>query len=398
MKYCEVIIDGASGLPLPQRNDKTCLELAKTPNLDAMVKEGVLGMVRTVPVGMEPSSACACMSIMGYDPRIYYKGRAAIEAVSMGIPIDKDEVVFRCNLVAVKDGKMWDYSSGHINTDESLQLISSINQALGDENTIFYPGVSYRHICKLKGQENVLNAECTPPHDIPEMAVENYFPHGAESERLLELMQRSKEVLNNHPVNIAREARGDIPATMIWLFWGSGPAPEIPAFRQVYGLNAALTSGVDLLQGLAKMTAVDVLKIPGVTDGPDNDYVAQVCGALDALENHDMVIIHVEAADEAGHAGNIDSKVKAIELTDKEVIGRLRSERVGSTRLLILPDHPTPITVRTHIAEPVPFMLWGPGLTTNRAKRFTEAEAGKTDFFIEDGYNIISKFLTQLNS
>ncbi len=393
MKYCILIIDGAAGLPLPGRGGQTCLELAHTPNLDAMVPEGILGLARTVPPGMEPSSACACMSVLGYDPKIYYRGRAAIEARSMGIPIEDDEVVFRCNLVTVGDGKMWDYSSGHISTGDAQQLISALNQSLGNDNIHFYPGVSYRHICKLKGQKDTILATCTPPHDIPGKPIDDFLPHGQGSELLRDLMRRSEAVLRDHPVNIARRARGDKPATMIWLFWGSGQVPGMPAFKEVYGLEAALTSGVDLLQGLAQMVGMEVLDIPGVTDGPDNDYAAQAAGALKALDGQALVVIHIEAPDEAAHAGLIDDKVEAIQRADKEVISRLRSWREDALRLLIMPDHPTPIETQTHSSEPVPFMLWGPGFTANGARRFTESEAAKTGLFIDPGYNIMSRLI-----
>jgi 2,3-bisphosphoglycerate-independent phosphoglycerate mutase len=393
MKYAIVIIDGAAGLPLAERGNKTCLELAKTPNLDALAKEAVLGLVRTVPVGMEPSSACACMSVLGYDPKRYYRGRAGIEARSLNIPVGEGEVVFRCNLVAIRDGKMWDYSAGHISSGEAKELIAALNQSLGNDQIHFYPGVSYRHICKLKGSEETLSASCTPPHDIPDKPVKDFLPRGGGSDILRDLMKRSEAVLKDHPVNIKRISRGDIPATSIWLFWGSGKAPEMPKFKEVYGLSAALTSGVDLLRGLARMLGMEVLDIPGVTDGLDNDYAAQANGALEALEKQELVIIHIEAPDEAAHAGAIDDKIEAIEMVDREVINRLRSRQGDGLRLLILPDHPTPIKARTHSGEPVPFLLWGEGFKPNGGKRFTEAEAKSTGFFIEEGYKIMDKLI-----
>ena len=393
MKYCVLIIDGASGLPLLERGGKTCLELARTPNIDAMVKEGILGLVRTVPPGMEPSSACACMSVLGYDPRVYYRGRAAIEAKSMGIPIDDGEVVFRCNLVAIREGKMWDYSSGHISTGEAQQLITALNESLGSDQICFYPGVSYRHILKLRGRGDILSATCTPPHDIPGKPASEFLPTGSGSDILRDLMARSEVVLRDHPVNIARRSGGDIPATTIWLFWGSGQVPDMPAFKQVYGLDAALTSGVDLLRGLARMAGMAVLDIAGVTDGLDNDGAAQATGALEALKEHDLVVIHVEAPDEAAHAGAIDDKIEAIQRVDRDVLSQIRSWRGDGLRVLIMPDHPTPIMTRTHSPDPVPFILWGAGFTANGAKRFTEAEAESTGLFIEEGYNIMGRLI-----
>ena len=393
MKYCILIIDGASGLPLPERDGKTCLELAHTPNLDAMAQEGTLGLVRTVPPGMEPSSACACMSVLGYDPRVYYRGRAGIEARSMGITIDNGEVVFRCNLVAIQDGRMWDYSSGHISNHEAQALIAALNESIGNDQVHFYPGVSYRHICKLRGREDTLFATCTPPHDIPGKVIDEFMPKGQGSDLLIGLMERSEIVLRDHPVNVVRKSGGDIPATMIWLFWGSGKVPDMPAFNQVYGVDGAMTSGVDLLRGLARMVGMRVLDIPGVTDGLDNDYAAQAAGALKALNQHNLVVIHIEAPDEAAHAGSIDDKIEAIQRVDKEVVSRLHSWRPNTLRVLIMPDHSTLIKVQTHTADPVPFLLWGAGFTANGAKRFTESEAKSTGFFIDDGYNIMSRLI-----
>jgi len=393
MKYCVLIIDGAAGWPLPEHGGKTCLELAHTPNLDAMAKESVLGLAQTVPEGTEPSSACACMSILGYDPKVYYQGRSAIEAKSMSIPIEDGEAIFRCNLVAVRDGKMWSYNSGHISTNEAQELIAVLNKSLGSDKVQFYPGVSYRHICKIKEHEDALLATCTPPHDIPGKSITEFLPHGPGSNILRELMAKSEIVLHNHPVNVARSSHGDIPATMIWLFWGSSKIPDMPTFKQLYGLDAALTSGVDLLRGLAQMVEIPVLNIPGVTDNLDNDYAAQAVGALESLKMHDIVVIHVEAPDEAAHAGSIDAKIEAIHKVDMKIVSQLRSWDKDSLRVLTMPDHATPIRVQTHTAEPVPFMLWGPGFISNGAKRFTEAEAKSTGILIEAGYNITGKLI-----
>ena len=393
MKYCVLIIDGASGLPLSERGGKTCLELAHTPNLDALASEGTLGMVRTVPPGMEPSSAIACMSVLGYDPTLYYRGRAAIEAKSMGFPIDDGEVVFRCNLVATRDGKMWEYSAGHISTEEAQPLIDALNESLGNDRIHFYPGISYRHIVKIKGREDTLSATCTPPHDIPGKPIAEFMPHGSGSDLLRDLMKRSEAVLQEHPVNVARRSRSDIPASMIWLFWGSGQASDMPLFQQIYGLKAAMTSGVALLCGLALMLEMRVLDIPGVTDGLDNNYAAQAAGAIAALERHDLVVIHVEAPDEAAHTGSSDEKIEALQRIDKEILSRLRSCRPNALRVLIMPDHATPIKTQTHSPDPVPFLMWGPGIRANGAGRFTEVEAAKTGLFIDPGYNIMSTLI-----
>ena len=393
MKYCVVIIDGAAGRPLPQKGGKTCLELAHIPHLDALVQEGVLGRTRTVPPGMEPSSACACMSVLGYDPAVYYRGRSAIEAKSIGVPTTDDDVLFRCNLVAVQDGIMRSYSAGYIGTEEARAIVSDLNKEFEREGVRFYTGTGYRHICKITGRPEALQATCTPPHDISEKPVAAFLPAGEGSDILIDLMERSKPVIERNEVNQKRRSNGDIPATMIWLFWGSGKIPAMPPFQEVYGVNAALTSGVDLLRGLAQMAGMAVLEIPGVTDGPDNDYKAQALGALQALEKHDLVVVHVESPDEAGHAGSIEAKVTAIEKIDSEIIGRLRSWNEGTLRILAMPDHPTPIEIRTHTDDPVPFVMGGPGLTHSGANAYSEAEAGKTGVLIEKGYTLMARFL-----
>jgi len=394
MKYVVLIMDGASGYPIPERKGKTSLELASTPNLDALAREGTIGLVRTVPPGMEASSACACLAVLGYDPQVYYKGRAGIEARSMGIPIDDGEVVFRCNLVAVRDGKMWSYSSGYISTGEAHTLVGVLNEKLGDDEVQFFPGVSYRHVCKIRGHEDTLQAECTPPHDIPGREIAGFLPRGQGSGALCDLMQRSRSVLADHPLNKERIARGAIPANMIWLFWGSSRLPDMPSFEGRYGLKAAMTSGVDLLNGLAQLAGMAVLEIPGVTDNLDNDYAAQAEGAIKALAAHDLVVIHIEAPDEAAHDRAIEAKIGAIQKIDGEVVSRLRAYP-GDIRLLIMPDHPTPIPVQTHTDDPVPFLIWGTGVKSTGAARFTESEAGKTGLFLEKGYKIMDKFVAK---
>ena len=367
--------------------------MAATPNLDSMATEGYMGTSLTVPEGMEPGSAPACMSVMGYDPAIYYKGRSAIEALSMGVPIGPGEVAFRCNLVTVEDGKMASYSAGHIATEEAGRLISALNEKLGSESVRFFPGINYRHICKIRGREDILRAVCTPPHDISGKAVDSYLPGGEGGGYLRELMKKSEAVLQNHPVNVARQREGQQPATTIWLFWASGEIPAMPPFDKAYGLKAALTSGVDLLRGLGLMAGMEILHITGVTDMLDNDYAAQINGALEALQNNDLVFVHIEAPDEMGHRGSIDDKIKAIEYIDGEVIGKLRQWHGGDLKVLVMPDHPTPIEIKTHYAEPVPFLIWGKGVGPNGGGRFTEKEAKKTGIIVDPGYKTMEIFI-----
>ena len=392
VKYCVLILDGASGWPLEEFGGRTCLELARKPNLDLLASQGTLGLVRTVPPGMEASSACACLSILGYDPRIYYTGRGPIEAHSLGLRLEEGEVAFRCNLVTIREGRMWSYSAGQITSAESHELIVALNLNLGNSRVSFYPGVGYRHICTIKEGEEHLKAICTPPHEIPDKPIADFLPRGEGSELLLQLMERSWEVLEKHPVNLHREKQGKPPANFIWLFWGGRRAPELPRFSELYGLSAALTSGVDLLQGLAKLSRMEVLSIPGVTAGLDNDHAAQAEGALAALERHDLVFIHIEAPDEAAHEGRVKEKVETIERIDREVISLFLSRK--ELRVLVLPDHPTPVKLRTHAPDPVPFLIWGPGVGRSQAKAFSEREAQGTGLFLERGHELL-KFLLE---
>ena len=391
VKYCVLILDGASGWPLEEFGGKTCLELARKPNLDLLASRGMVGLARTVPPGMEASSACACLSILGYDPRVYYTGRGPIEAHSLGVKLEEGEVAFRCNLVTIREGRMWSYSAGQITSAESRELIAALQQSLGDERVRFYPGVGYRHICTIKEGEECLKAVCTPPHEIPGKPISDFLPRGEGSDLLLKLMERSREILQKHPVNLKRQEQGKPPANLIWLFWGGKKAPELPPFSQIYGLSAALTSGVDLLQGLAKLSGMEVLNIPRVTAGLDNDHAAQAEGALKALERHDLVFIHIEAPDEAAHEGRVREKVETIERIDQEVVSQLLSW--PELRVLILPDHPTPIKLRTHAPDPVPFLIWGPGVEENGARVFSEREAQRTGLFLKRGHELLGRLL-----
>ncbi|HEY93884.1 MAG TPA: cofactor-independent phosphoglycerate mutase [Dehalococcoidia bacterium] len=393
MKYCVIIMDGAAGLPLPEHGGRTCLELADTPNLDILASTGILGMAQTIPAGMEPSSSNGCMSVLGYNPADYPVGRAAIEATSLGIPVDEGEVLFRCNLVSVKDGKMHDYSAGHIGNEEAQRIIDDLNNQLGSDTITFFPGLNYRHILKIKGSGEILKAVCTPPHDIPGKLVDGYRPKGRGSDFLDNLMKQSEDILRNHPVNVERKARGVSTADTIWLFWGGDKAPKIPSFRESYGLGACVTSAVDVIRGLAMMLDIDILELPGITDGLDNDFAGQIDGALESLEKYDLAAVHIEAPDEEGHHGSVDNKVEAIQRIDTEVISRLISWKYNDLRVLVMPDHPTPIEIRTHSSDPVPFLLWGEGFSSNGGFRFTETEAIKTDLSIDPAYTIMKRLI-----
>ncbi len=391
MKYAVVILDGAAGWPLDVLGERTTLSAARTPGLDHLAREGTLGLARTVPPGIEPSSSAACTSILGYDPIADYVGRGAIEAASMGIVLAPGEVAMRMNLVEVRDGLMSSYSCGGIGTAEAREIVADLADALGSKVFAFHPGVGYRHILVVKGHPEVLEGRFTPPHDITGQSVAGHLPEGPGSHLLLQLMTRARDVLSVSEANAARAARGETAATDIWPFWpGTAPAAMAP-FRQLRGVSAALSSGVDLLNGLAVLTGIRRLDIPGVTAGPDNDYAGQAAGALAALESEDLVVIHVESPDEAGHAGDASEKIAAIEAIDRHVVAALVDR--DDLRVLCMPDHPTPIALKTHAAEPVPFVIRGPGIEANGGLSFDEVSASRTGLLLDRGRLVMDRLL-----
>jgi 2,3-bisphosphoglycerate-independent phosphoglycerate mutase len=392
MKYCVIILDGASGWPLDELGGRTTLAAARTPHLDALASIGMVGLAHTVPDGAEPSSSAACTSILGYDPVEDFVGRGAIEAASMGIALGPGEVALRMNLVAVSEGVMASYAAGHITTPESRAVVADLADALGDATFAFHPGVAYRHILVVTGHPELLEAAYTPPHDISGKPVEGRLPTGPGAEVLLDLMDRARPVLAVSAANARRRADGLVAATDIWPFW-PGVAPKgLVSFAGKRGMRAALTSGVDLLNGLAELTGIDRIDIAGVTDGPDNDYAAQARGGLDALRDHDVVVIHVETPDEAGHAGDVAAKIAGIEAIDREVVSRARAYG-EEVRILCMPDHPTPIAIKTHVGEPVPFVLAGPGVARNGADRFDEVAAAATGRVVDPGHAVMDLLL-----
>ena len=405
VKYVVLIIDGASGWPATALGGRTALEAAHTPNLDRLARGGLVGVAHTVPAGMEASSAVACMSVMGFDPAVHYAGRGPIEAMALGLELEPGEVAMRCNLVTVLDGRMVSYSAGNITSEESAQLIAALRGSLAAERLALHAGVGFRHILLVGDGAELLDTSFTAPHDITDRPVEGAEPVGPGAELARDLMERSKPILADHPVNAARIARGQLPATQIWLFWPGMKPAGVPTFAKSYGgRRAALTTGVDLLRGLALQTGVDILRIPGVTDGGDNDYAAQMAGALTALDDHDAVFVHVEAPDEASHAGDAEGKVRAIERVDELMVpqvlelaertsGRAGVMPRGGVRLLVMPDHPTPLEIKTHAPEPVPFAAWGGGFEPNGAGAFTETEARATGFAVAPGHRLMSLFL-----
>ena len=369
MKYIIILGDGMADEPLAELGGRTPLEYANIPNMDRIAREGRCGLLRTVPDGFEPGSDVANLSILGYDPRTSYTGRGPLEAVSMGVTLHEGEMAYRCNLVAIRDGLMEDFNAGHISSAEGAELLNDLSTALGDVRT--YPGVGYRNLMVVP---RARGAATTPPHDIVGRPIAEFLPRGDDADLLLDCMERAREVFARHPVNRRRLDEGKTPATDIWP-WSGGKKPSLTPFSEKYGLTGGMISAVDLLNGIASLAGMDVIRVPGATGFLDTDYEAKARYAVDALDRLDFVYMHVEAPDEAGHMGNLEEKVRAIERLD-EAIG-IVLER-PDTVVAVLPDHPTPIRCKTHTMEPVPFAVLGKG--RDNVSAFSEREAAGGSF------------------
>jgi 2,3-bisphosphoglycerate-independent phosphoglycerate mutase len=400
MKYIVMIGDGMADRPLKELNGKTPLQSAATPNMDRLAREGIIGKIRTIPAGCHPGSDIANLNILGYNPQEFYSGRAPLEAASIGISMKEDDVAYRCNLVTLKYNKdktkavMDDYSSGHISTDEAEKLVLDINQMVGNKEISFYPGVSYRHIMLWSSGETKI--ECTPPHDITGKEISDYLPVGNGEDMLRELMLKSAGILENHPVNKERIKKGAKPANSIWL-WGQGKKLGLPTFKQKYALDGALVSAVDLMRGIGISAGFEILEVPGITGYLDTNYEGKAEAALKALKRVDIAYIHVEAPDEAGHSGNYGDKIRAIEDFDARVVGNVLKGIVAfdEYRLLILPDHATPIAVKTHTEEPVPFVIYDSRMKRkNEDASFDESITERDDILVfEEGHKLMDYFI-----
>ena len=392
MKYAIIVPDGAADEPLEQFGGKTALEAAETPNMDNISAEGRQGLVRTIPVDMEPGSDVAQMSLLGYDPRRYYSGRAPIEAVARNIKLSLNDWVFRCNLVTIADGKMEDHSAGHISTEEAGRLVKELDEQFGSEQMRFYAGVSYRHLLVFKGVD--FDVQTYPPHDHIGSAVEKILPRGKGAELLIDLMARSQQLFMGHDINKVRMDLGENQVSSIWL-WGQGKRAQMERFEKRFGLRGAAITAVDLVRGLAKLIGFDLISVPGATGFVDTNYQGKGSAAIEALEKYDIVFVHVEAPDEAGHNGNAEMKKKAIEQIDRHIVGPVLDalRRRDSWRILVMPDHPTPVRTGAHSGEPVPFAMAGTGVKGIVHKSFSEANAAQSGFKIDNGYELMEYFL-----
>jgi 2,3-bisphosphoglycerate-independent phosphoglycerate mutase len=393
MKYIVLIPDGAADLPRADLNGRTPLQAAAIPNMDELAAVGELGLVRTVPRGLPAGSDVANMCVLGYDPHEYYTGRAPLEAASLGIDLAGDRIAFRCNLVNILDGNMNDFTAGHIDTEAATSLIETLQQELGDDKTFFHPGLSYRHILVTRGRG--LTADCTPPHDITGKQIDNYLPLGEDSDYLRELMHDSTSVLRDHPANQARKEQGQLPANMIWL-WGQGTAPSMPTMKERFGLQGGVITAVDLVKGLGKYAGLEIIDVPGATGYLDTNFRGKADYALEALKRLDFVYIHVEAPDEAAHSGDTQAKVRALEQIDYELLGPLRKglDEFDDYRLLILPDHATPLETMTHTDAPVPFILFDSKTSRKSDARYDEEHGASSGILVEKGWELIDQLLS----
>jgi 2,3-bisphosphoglycerate-independent phosphoglycerate mutase len=393
-KFIILIGDGMADWPVPSIGDRTPLEVANKPNMDFMASQGSLGMVQVVPEDMYPGSDVSNLSIIGYDPREVYTGRSPLEAASMGVELGKDDVAVRCNVVSLKNhgakSEMEDYSAGHISTGEAIELLHALQAGVADRNVHFHPGVSYRHLMVWPGGNDAVLT--TPPHDIHGKNITEYLPRGEGAEFLLEMMEISREVFPDHPVNRKRIDAGKPPANSIWL-WGQGKAPRMMTFREKYGVTGSVVAAVDLIRGIGVYAGLEVVNVPGATGYIDTNFRGKAEYALRELENKDFVLIHVEAPDEAGHNGSAPDKIRTIERIDEDMVGPIlaRARNEGDLTVLVLPDHPTPVAIRTHSQEPVPFTFYPspPGLLSFPGKRYTEADAKATGQFLDAGTRLV---------
>ena len=397
MKYIVVLCDGAADVPVEELGGKTPLEYANKPNIDKLASLGEMGMVRTVPGNLPPGSDVANLAVFGYDPMKYYTGRSPLEAMSMGVNLELTDTTFRANVVTLSheenygDKTMVDYSSDEISTEEARELIKAVNDALKTEEYEFFGGISYRHLLVWHNRENDFPF-LTPPHDISGKVVGEYLP---ENPILRTLMEKSYEILKDHPINKDRIARGLHPANSIWI-WGNGTRPDLDTYEKKFGIKGAVISAVDLIKGIGVCAGLDVIDVEGATGTVHTNFDGKAEAAINALRNGaDFVYIHLEGADEAGHRREIENKVKAIELIDEKIVGpvlRAMEEDGEDYAVLVMPDHPTPLSLMTHTSSPIPYIIYkNNNCGEKKDVRYTEKEAEKTGIFVEDGYTLITK-------
>lgn len=400
MKYIVLIGDGMSDYPMVSKGGKTPLQISHIPCMDSLAQKGALGLVKTIPEGMDPGSDVANLSVMGYDPAKFYFGRAPIEAASIGVELSERDVAFRCNLVTLseKDGDLYmdDYSAGHISTDDAAVIVNALKEKFDSEDITFYPGVSYRHLMVWGQGEDRMKT--TPPHDITGRKIDEFLPHSKGSSRIRDLMERVRDVLSSLEINREKVRNGMKPANAIWL-WGQGRALKIPQFPEKYGLSGSVISAVDLIKGLGISAGLSSIDVPGATGYLDTNYEGKAQAAINALESVDFVYLHVEAPDEASHKGSFEEKVQAIEDFDAKVVKVVMDglgEKFSEYRIMVLPDHPTPLSIKTHASDPVPFAIYSSEDREKKGKEgigYNEKDAEGTGLYVANGWELMDKFI-----
>lgn len=399
MKYLVLVGDGMADFPLPELEGRTPLEVAFTPSMDDAASTGVTGLFCPIPEGLPAGSDIGNLSLFGYNPRETFTGRAPLEAANQGLTLRPDQVAFRCNLVTLRDGLMDDFTAGHITSEEGAALIGALKAGLSSFPVFFSPGVSYRHISIVTAGETPLEdlaaVTCTPPHDITGKPYESHLPAGAGSTLVRELMEASRAILADHPVNLARVANGKPPANSIWL-WGQGRAPSLQPYKARYNLTGAVISAVDLVKGIGVCAGLETMRVSGATGYLDTNYKGKVAAALDALRRLDFVYLHVEAPDETSHEGKLPLKIKAIEDFDAHVVAPCLEfvRGRGDCRLLVAPDHVTSLAIRTHAQGAVPFAACGTGIAPGGIAHYNEAAAATSGIHIGEGYKLLPHLLT----
>ena len=399
MKYLLILGDGMADHPISKLNDKTPLQVANKPNMDKITAKGVSGLLKTIPEGLTPGSGTAILSVLGYDPRICYTGRGPFEAAARNIKLNENDVAYRCNLITEKDGILVDYSAGHITTSEAKELTEALKKRMGKQGKIeFFAGLGYRNFLIFRNYLYNEIVDGTPPHDVIGKEISKILPKAETEETkstanlLSGLIFGSKNVLENHPINIARKISGKKPGNMIWP-WGGGKTPSIPTLKEKYGVSSAVISAVDLVKGIGLYAGMKILEVPGATGLYDTNYEGKAEYALDALDEFDMVFVHVEAPDEAGHSRDYKLKVKTIEDLDKRLIGNVIDGLDEECVIAVLPDHPTPIKIGTHTRDPVPFTIYSPKVKPDRVKHFDEDSAKNGAYGSIEGEEFMSLFL-----
>lgn len=399
MKYAIIIPDGCADEPQAELGGRTPLEAAATPHMDAIVARGVVGRASHVPPSLPPGSDVANLSLLGYDPLAHFTGRAPLEAAAQGIALGEDDWAIRCNLVTIEDGLMRSFTAGQVSNEDARALLKTAQESLGNDSLQFVPGVSYRNLLLYRAAAGPApfspDTRTTPPHDLTDKPVLDDYPRGPGSDLLVRLMNESVGLFAEHPTNRARRQRGELAATNIWL-WGLGKAPRLRRFGELHGgKTGAMITAVDLLRGLAVLLGWDCIEVPGATGYLDTDYAAKGRYAIEALRTHDLVCVHVEATDEASHEGRCDEKIRALEEIDRHIVGPLHEalQSFGPYRILVTPDHPTPLRIKTHSHGEVPFALCGTGIAADKQQTYDEPAAARSALAFDPGWKLMQYFL-----